>query len=121
MIGQRYSLQFTDLSSAVALSSQEADKPLGASPTSTITTSTPPLVSMSASTPTPTTVMLVTSNGSGVAGSNATLTMRPTTNGIVSSAPSNTVVVLSGQFKILFACCAFLFHNHSVRGASALA
>ena len=74
-------LQFTDLSSAVALSSQETDKS-GSASTSASASPAPQL----AATPpasAPTAVMLVTSQP----GSSATtLTMRPSTNGMVGHA-----------------------------------
>ncbi|XP_076463260.1 DNA-binding protein RFX2-like isoform X2 [Babylonia areolata] len=111
--------QFSDLSSAVAISSLESERPAPATSSSSSSSAVGPVrlateaPAVSASAPTtsttnsnaaPTTVMLVTTNaGTAPNGNaNATITVRPTTNGMVSSASAlgsatgSAVVVLSG-------------------------
>ncbi|KAL8598600.1 hypothetical protein ACOMHN_013483 [Nucella lapillus] len=105
--------QFADLNSAVAISSLDSsDKP---STSGTITAPAPvrllpeapltaPMAAPTTTTTNNTTVMLVTTNAGATAphGNAATITVRPPTNGLVSSVPTlgsgagNTVVVLSG-------------------------
>ncbi|XP_025109600.1 DNA-binding protein RFX2-like isoform X2 [Pomacea canaliculata] len=90
--------QFIDLSSAVALSTLESDKPPVSSAPALARSAESAIVSPAT---VPTTLMLITSNtGTAAANMGTTITVRPTANGIVNTtsgtAGSNTVVVLSG-------------------------